>query len=86
MVDDGEVARTNFLKLPGVSREGGEAGTLNLIHRDHAQDFLQRGLAFEDAAEAVLPHRLHPLLDGDVLQRAKEGPSESGVSGPISQT
>ena len=39
-----------------------------LVHRDDAQDFLQRCLPGQRAAQAGLPQPLHALLDGDLLQ------------------
>ena len=44
--------------------------TLKLVHRDHAQDFVQRRLAGQHAAQPHLPEGLHALLDGDLLQGA----------------
>ena len=40
-----------------------------LVHRDDAQDFLQRCLPGQRSAQAGFPQPLHALLDGDLLER-----------------
>ena len=39
-----------------------------LVHGDDAQDFLQRRLPCQSAAQAGMPQVLHALLDGNLLQ------------------
>src|SRR5688572_6456776 len=51
----------------------------NLIDRNDPKDLVQCGLAFEDATQAVLPHRLHALLNGDVLQGAGRNLLQDGI-------
>src|SRR5438876_5647199 len=44
---------------------------LQLIDRDDAQDFFERGLPAQHALQTVLPHGLHPPLNRDLLQGAR---------------
>src|SRR5688500_1508647 len=42
-----------------------------LIDSDDAQNLFERRLSRSHPLQAVLPHRLHSLLDGDLLQVAR---------------
>ena len=49
----------------------GRFSFLQLLHRHHADDFLQRRLPGHHPLHRVQPHRLHPLLHRHVLKRAR---------------